>query len=80
MNKLPIIKKLGLEEMFSRKLLHIKQLALGVGLILLETIIDILALKVHIRNRQINNKVNNNIKIQEEIIFLISRMKREINK
>ena len=64
MHQLLMIKKLELGETFLRKLLHIKQLALGVGLILPETIMDSLALKVHIENRKINNKVNDNIKIQ----------------
>ena len=63
-----MIKKLGLRKIFLQKLLHIKQLVLGIGLVVPETIVNILVLKIHINSRRVQNIVHNTIAIQEEII------------
>ena len=46
MCELPMIRKLGLGDKFSRKLLHVKKTSLGVGLITPQAAIDMLAMKL----------------------------------
>ena len=43
-----ILRKLGLSKKFMCKVLHIKKMSSGTGLIALRIIVDVLALKLHI--------------------------------
>ena len=56
--KLVILKKFGLSEKFPCEILYTRKSALGVGLIAPRTIIDILALKLYIRNKRADNRVS----------------------
>jgi len=61
-----MLMKLGLMEIFPRKLLYVKQSALGVELVSLEIVTDMLVLKLYIRNkRKLGNTVES-IVIQEK--------------
>ena len=58
--------KLGLSKKFLRKILYIRKLALGVGLIRLSTIILILAIKLYLRHKRFKDRLSKIIKINEE--------------
>jgi len=61
-----ILKKLGLGERFSRDVLYSRKMALGAGLMKPTTIIDMLALKLYIGYKRLNDRIAKIIRITEE--------------
>ena len=61
-----MLRKLRLSEKFSRKVLHYRKTSLGVGLLAPRTIVDVLALKLHVGHQRADSKVDKMIQINEE--------------
>ena len=55
MCELPMIRKLGLGDKFPRKLLHAHKTSLGVGLIALNTVIYMLATRLWVGNKRLQD-------------------------
>ena len=53
MCELPMIRKLGLGDKLSRKLLHVKKTSIGAGLMSPNTAIDTLAMKLWVGNKRL---------------------------
>ena len=77
MNELPMIRKLGLGYKFPRKLLHVQETSLGVGLIAPNTVIDTLATKLWVGNKRLNGKLSNVIKVNEENSYIDSGLRKK---
>ena len=65
-NEPVILRKLKLSERFPRKVLHMRNSALGVGLIAPRTIVEVLALKLHVGHQRARSKVAKIIQINED--------------
>jgi len=70
--KVPMLKKLGLSIKFLKELLYVRQSALSVKLVALNTALLIAALKLYIENICMNNRVSENIKISKEYNYILS--------
>ena len=62
----PLVKKLRLVKTFPRTLLHVRKGELGVGLMEPQTVVDVLACKMHIGNRRSTEDLGRIIEIHEE--------------
>ena len=74
-HELPMLRKLGLGKYFPRKLLHMKNPALGVGLIEPSEVIDLLAIKFYAGNKRMKCTFDKVIGVHEEIGFKDSKLK-----
>ena len=61
-----ILRKLNLSERFPRKVLYMRNSALGVGLMAPRTIVDVLALKLYVGHQRARSKVAKIIQINED--------------
>ena len=64
-----ILRKISLSEKFLRCMLHIRKSALRVGLIKPSIMIAILALKLYLGNKKLQNSIEHVITINERIAF-----------
>ena len=67
MCELLMIRKVGLGDNFPQKLLHVRKLALGAGLIEPSIAIDMLALKTHVGDKRNEGTLSEAIKMHEEL-------------
>ena len=67
MCELLMIRKVRLGDNFPQKLLHVRKLALGAGLIEPSIAIDMLALKTHVGDKRNEGTLSEAIKMHEEL-------------
>ena len=72
-----MIRKLGLDDYFLRKLLHVQKSSLGTGSIEPSIEIDMLEIKLHEGNKRLKGKSIKLIAEQEELSFIDSRLTKE---
>ena len=70
MHEFPMIRKLGLGDMFPRKLWCVQKTSLGVGLIATNAVIDMLATKLWVGNKRLQGELSNVIEVHEENSFI----------
>ena len=74
---LPMIRKLGLDDNFPRKLLHVQKQRLGIGSIEPNTVIEMLVMRFHVGNKRLQGDVSKIIEVHEENSFIDSGMTKE---
>ena len=79
-HKLPMIRKLGVCDDFSRKFSHVQKLRLGVGLIEPNTVIYMLATWLHVGNKILQGDVSKIVEVYEENSFIDSGLTKEGSK
>ena len=72
-----MITKLGLGDNFPRKLLHLPKSRLGVGLIERNTVIEILAIRLHVGNIIFQGDVCKIVDLHEENSFIHSGLTKD---
>jgi hypothetical protein len=62
-----LLSKLGHSKKFPRRILYVRKLALGIGIMRPNTIIDILALKLYFRHKCVETRISNLIQLIEDM-------------
>ena len=68
----PLLVKLSLSRNFPRKVLYSRKSALGIGIMMLSTIMNMLRAKLYLSNKQKEGIANEVIKLQEEYLVVES--------
>ena len=80
MRGLPMIRKFGLDDNFSKKVLCTQKSCLGIGLIEPNTAIDVLSIKLRTGNKKLQENARNLTLVQEEISFIESGLTKRKKK
>ena len=75
--EIPMIRKLGLGDNFSRKLLHAQKTRFRVGLIETNTVVCILAMMFHVCEKRLQGNASKRIYVHDQNIFIDSCLSKE---
>ena len=78
--RLTLIRKMKLGDDFSKKLLHVTKSALGIMLVEPNTVMDSLALKLHLGNKRFKGELTSVIKHHEKLSLDDSRLPENVRK